>query len=298
MIQALRIFWESFFSDERPAPSAERSADPQPQRIAQANDDEPPPSSAPLSGLTAMPIVRTLQAEVRSRAKMLSMPELCDVLRFVDATLAARESAPSPLVMVQILDTLDRVYARSATRDGMVIPLLRAELAEVPRAAFDRALLAIEARGPHRAARGQSAVGVHRAARGHRRSRSRALVFRQAKGLAVSTFVLPTPERRQALAAALWRTAAWIARAYPCGQARRLYLPYLRRVQVLRAPGEFDFDAYDAVTGRRGSFFGDWQAHEAQALRLYRQSPPAAGLGGACSLSACSRGRLRATKGG
>jgi hypothetical protein len=70
----------------------------------------------------------------------------------------------------------------------------------------------------------------------------------------VSVFVLPTPERRRALAGALWCTARWIRAAYPPGESRLLYLPYLHRVQVLRAPGEFDFDAYDRAAGRRGAF--------------------------------------------
>lgn len=146
MIEALRTLWQCFFADDRPAPTAQPSAM-RSLPAAAANDDEPPPSSAPLSGLTAKPILRSLQAEVRSRAKQLTMPELLDVIRFIDATLAARDAAPSPLVMVQILDTLDRVYARSETRAGMAIPVLRAVLGCVPRAAFDRALLEIEARG-------------------------------------------------------------------------------------------------------------------------------------------------------
>jgi hypothetical protein len=146
MIEAFRTFWHCFFSDDRPAAQVESAARPR-LPVAQPQDDDFPPSSIPLSGLTAKPIVSTLQAELGSRAKELTMPELVDVIRFIDATLATRDAAPSPLVVMQILDMLDRVYARSATRVGMAIPVLRAELGDVPRAAFDRALLAIEARG-------------------------------------------------------------------------------------------------------------------------------------------------------
>lgn len=81
--------------------------------------------------------------------------------------------------------------------------------------------------------------------------------------------VLPTVERRQALAAALWRTAQWIAARFP-GE-RHLYMTYLRRVQVLgEGSALFDFDAYDRAAGTRHAFFRDWGTHASAAMRFLR----------------------------
>ena len=113
MIKALRYLWECFFADDRPAPEAEIPAAP-PRPAVPAQDDEPPPSSVPLSGLTAMPIQRTLQAEVRSRAKALTVTELRDVIRFTDAMIAARGAGPSPLVMMRMTDGDSRTTALAA----------------------------------------------------------------------------------------------------------------------------------------------------------------------------------------
>lgn len=137
-MDVLGRLWNAFFTDGRPTSSDAPQAH---------DDDAPPSSSAPLSGLTAIPIVKSLRADIYSRLKLLSMPEVVDVIRYVDETLAARNAGPSPLLMMRILDFLDQKYAMSATRAGVVIPVLRAQFGDVPRAAFDRALLELERKG-------------------------------------------------------------------------------------------------------------------------------------------------------
>lgn len=107
--------------------------------------------------------------------------------------------------------------------------------------------------------------------------------------------ILPTCDRRRALAGALWRTARWIRREVPHGKA---HVAYLIRVQLLRMPGEFDFDAYDRAAGRQHAFFRDWQTHETQALRLFRALPPEVTRGSESSPLRQDRGRLRVVSGG
>lgn len=150
MMEPLRKFWAAFRCSVRTTPEAlaqDSTVIESPEPPAPANDDEPPPSSMSLTGLTAAPIETTLRAEIRCRCKGLSMPELLDVIRFMDTVLASRDAGPSPLVMMQILDKLDQTYTHSATTAGMVIPVLRAHMHDIPRASFDRALLELERRG-------------------------------------------------------------------------------------------------------------------------------------------------------
>ena len=87
-------------------------------------------------------------------------------------------------------------------------------------------------------------------------------------------FVPPTRGRRSALATVFWQAAKKVTGLkMPKAAKRALRDAYLARVKLLRAPGEFDFDAYDKTAGRKQAFMIEWWLHAAECQKLYVGKP-------------------------
>ncbi|MDC3985972.1 hypothetical protein [Polyangium jinanense] len=116
---------------------------------------------------------RTPAEEVNDVLRQLRIPELADVLLFAQRTLAARDAAPDPAVVSEILAVMGRLHPAYKNTQGVPLPILRGALVQVPRAAFEAALLHTEHEGrvrlvaaPLLAPFVERAAGIHDPKRG------------------------------------------------------------------------------------------------------------------------------------
>jgi hypothetical protein len=106
--------------------------------------ETPPPSKADALAPSSRSRPRSPIAEIIDEMRDLSFVELADVQKFVQRIRSARGERPSPELLTQLVATLNRLHERY--RASVPISLVRAELASVPRASLDQALLEAEAR--------------------------------------------------------------------------------------------------------------------------------------------------------
>lgn len=106
---------------------------------------EPPPSQqdAPTSSTpSSRPRLKWPITEIVEDLRDLSVLELADVKQFVKRIRAARGDSPSPELVSQIVDSVERL--RQTYPDRVPITLIRAGLANVPRGLLDQALFMAE----------------------------------------------------------------------------------------------------------------------------------------------------------
>ena len=109
---------------------------------------EPAPSSRPDAPISSTPgsrpRLRWPITEIVDELRELNVVELADVQQHVKRIRAARGDRPSPELVSQVVAAVARL--RKTYPDGVPISLVRAGLANVPRALLDQALFNAETR--------------------------------------------------------------------------------------------------------------------------------------------------------
>jgi len=151
ILRTLRIGTPFLPRNEAPSPNSERpvpSSRMRPEAPSFYVPAEPVSVSAAFVSEERSPFStrrrRTPIDEVTELLRRLEIRELGDVLAYAQRLLAARGQMPDPAVGRALLAAMGRLHPAYRTALGVPLPILRGALVDVPRRAFDDALLDAE----------------------------------------------------------------------------------------------------------------------------------------------------------